>query len=80
MVETVHSLYCSNSPHPLSDHTTNDTVSSQTIYQHADSHHAGFLYKAISQMTHTNTDVIQIIVYHTYPMIIVDRMQGESIF
>lgn len=33
MAETVHCVYCSKSPLPLSDHNTNDTISSLTIHQ-----------------------------------------------
>lgn len=32
VLETVHCVYCSNSPLPLSDHNTNDVVSSRMIH------------------------------------------------
>lgn len=43
VVERVHSVYCSSSPLPLSDHNTNDTVSLQQFINTLTGGHAALL-------------------------------------
>lgn len=56
VVETVHCVYCSNLPLPLSDHNTNDVVSSRTIHHTLTATLTGFLQQKIKQKTRCHSN------------------------
>lgn len=60
VVETVRSVYCSNSPFPLCDHNTNDAIPSQTIHHNLTASHAAFLQKSARIYLRVNTKVIAV--------------------
>lgn len=78
VVERVHSVYCSNSPLPLSDHNTNDTVSSHTIYQHTDTKPHWLLSLSQCNISKPHRSLINS-VKHTVQIYVLSCVLGEDL-